>query len=68
MPKSPDGARRPADAIGSAVHVMKLGAGEIEKARPVSEPSAFKPKNTDFKSRVDHLKKRYPKILARLAE
>jgi len=32
MPKTPKGARRPADVIGNAVLVMKIATGEIEES------------------------------------
>lgn len=31
MPKGPQGQKRPADAIGLAVHVAKIATGEIEE-------------------------------------
>ncbi len=31
MPKGPKGQKRPADVIGSAVHVMRIATGEIEE-------------------------------------
>jgi hypothetical protein len=31
MPKTPKGAKRPADVISNAVHVMKIATGEIEE-------------------------------------
>lgn len=31
MPKTPKGAKRPADVIGNAVRVMKIATGEIEE-------------------------------------
>ena len=31
MPKGPDGQKRPADAIGTAVHVAKIATGEVEE-------------------------------------
>jgi hypothetical protein len=31
MPRGPKGERRPADAIGNAVHVMRIATGEIEE-------------------------------------
>jgi hypothetical protein len=38
MPKTPTGAKRPADVIGNAVHVMRIATGEIEeKQEPKSE-------------------------------
>ena len=30
MPKGPNGEQRPADVVGSAVHVAKIETGEIE--------------------------------------
>lgn len=33
MPKGPRGEKRPADAIGRAVHVAKIATGEIEDER-----------------------------------
>ncbi len=30
MPRSPKGEKRPADAIGNAVHVMRIATGEID--------------------------------------
>ena len=30
MPKGPQGQKRPADVIGSAVHIAKIATGEIE--------------------------------------
>jgi 2-keto-3-deoxy-6-phosphogluconate aldolase len=29
MPKDPQGQKRPADVIGNAVHVMRIGTGEV---------------------------------------
>lgn len=31
MPKTPKGAKRPADVTSNAVHVMKIATGEIEE-------------------------------------
>ncbi len=31
MPKGPQGQKRPADAVGLAVHIMKIATGEIEE-------------------------------------
>lgn len=31
MPKGPKGQKRPADVVSNAVHVMKIGTGEIEE-------------------------------------
>lgn len=32
MPKGPKGQKRPADAVGLAVHIMKIATGEIDEA------------------------------------
>lgn len=32
MPKTPKGARRPADVVSNAVHVMRIATGEITEA------------------------------------
>ena len=34
MPKTPKGAKRPADVISNAVHVMRIATGEIEEQPP----------------------------------
>ena len=34
MPRGPNGEKRPADAVGCAVHVMKIATGEIEDVIP----------------------------------
>ena len=31
MPKTPKGAKRPADVVSNAVHVMKIATGEIDE-------------------------------------
>jgi hypothetical protein len=37
MPKDPKGRKRPADVISNAVHVMRIGTGEIELPPPANE-------------------------------
>jgi hypothetical protein len=32
MPKTPRGAKRPADVVSNAVHVMRIATGEIEES------------------------------------
>jgi hypothetical protein len=34
MPKTPTGAKRPADVIGNAVHVMRIATGQVEDSPP----------------------------------
>ena len=36
MPKTPTGAKRPADVIGNAVHVMRIATGEVDDAPEVT--------------------------------
>jgi hypothetical protein len=41
MPKGPRGEKRPADAIGRAVHIAKIATGEIDDERdPVASAAA----------------------------
>lgn len=40
MPRGPKGEKRPADAIGNAVHVMRIATGEIEEREPSLEKNA----------------------------
>ena len=40
MPKGPQGQKRPADAIGRAVHIAKIATGEIEDERQLSNAAA----------------------------
>ena len=39
MPKGPRGEKRPADVIGSAVHVMRVATGEIEEKPTTPDPA-----------------------------
>jgi hypothetical protein len=43
MPRGPKGEKRPADVIGSAVHVMRIATGEIEDRAPTSEEQGKDP-------------------------
>ena len=40
MPKGPNGEKRPADAIGRAVHIAKIATGEVEDERDEKLSSA----------------------------
>jgi hypothetical protein len=33
MPKGPQGQKRPADAIGNAVHIMRIATGEVTETQ-----------------------------------
>lgn len=37
MPKTPKGAKRPADVVANAVHVMKIATGEIEEPATIED-------------------------------
>jgi hypothetical protein len=43
MPRGPKGERRPADVIGSAVHVMRIATGQIEDDIPTPESEGKDP-------------------------
>jgi len=40
MPRGPKGEKRPADAIGNAVHIMRIATGEIEETPAPLSPAA----------------------------
>jgi hypothetical protein len=40
MPKGPQGQKRPAEAIGNAVHVMRIAMGEVEEKPPERSAAA----------------------------
>jgi hypothetical protein len=42
MPKTPTGAKRPADVIGNAVHVMRIATGQVEEKPDEKDPAAVK--------------------------
>ena len=52
MPKGPQGQRRPADAIGNAVHIAKIATGEIEETT-LEQPNKRKSGLAGAKARVD---------------
>jgi hypothetical protein len=37
MPKGPKGQKRPGDVIGNAVHVMRIGTGEIDESTQMED-------------------------------
>ena len=40
MPKGPQGQKRPADVIGSAVHIMRIATGDEEETKDTRNPAA----------------------------
>ena len=54
MPKTPTGAKRPADVIGNAVHVMRIATGQIED-KPSKAPARAKGGKKGGKARAAKL-------------
>lgn len=54
MPKGPRGEKRPADAVGCALHVAKIATGEIEDTR-LSHPAKRKGELAGAKARAAKL-------------
>ena len=53
MPKGPQGQKRPADAIGNAVHIAKIATGEIEDTS-LSQPAKRKSGLAGAKARQEN--------------
>ena len=54
MPKGPNGERRPADAIGLAVHVARIATGEIEDMK-LEQPAKRRSGLAGSKARAEKL-------------
>ncbi len=54
MPKGPQGQRRPADAIGNAVHIARIATGEIEETT-LKQPAKRKSGLAGAKARAEKL-------------
>ena len=54
MPKGPNGQRRPADAIGRAVHIAQIATGEIEETK-LEQPAKRKSGLAGSKARSESL-------------
>lgn len=54
MPKGPNGQRRPADAIGCAVHVARIATGEIEDTT-LAQPAKRRSGLAGSKARAEKL-------------
>ena len=54
MPKGPNGERRPADAIGLAVHVGRIATGEIEDTK-LEQPAKRRSGLAGAKARAEKL-------------
>ena len=55
MPKGPNGEKRPADAIGLAVHVGRIATGEIEDEREALSSAAAEMGRAGGKKRAENM-------------
>lgn len=55
MPKGPNGEKRPADAIGLAVHVGRIATGEIEDERESLSSAAAEMGRAGGKKRAENM-------------
>lgn len=55
MPRGPNGEKRPADAIGLAVHVAKIATGEIEDKRESLSSAAAEMGRKGGKKRAENM-------------
>lgn len=53
MPKGPQGQKRPADAIGNAVHIARIATGE-EQETTLKQPAKRKSGLAGAKARVEN--------------
>ena len=66
MPKGPNGERRPADAIGLAVHVARIATGEIEDTK-LEQPAKRRSGLAGAKARAEKLTAEERREIARKA-
>lgn len=55
VPKGPHGEKRPADAIGRAVHIAKIATGEIEDTRDTLASAAAQLGSKGGKKRAENM-------------
>ncbi len=67
MPKGPQGQKRPADVIGTAIKVAQIATGEIEEKLETGKEYARKGGLIGGKIRADKLSKTRKKEIARKA-
>jgi hypothetical protein len=68
MPKTPTGAKRPADVIGNAVHVMRIATGQVEEKPEPKNAAAAELGSKGGKARASTLtKKRRTEIAQKAA-
>jgi len=66
MPKTPTGAKRPADVIGNAVHVMRIATGQIEE-NPEPKSAAAELGSKGGRARAENLSGRKRREIAKKA-
>lgn len=66
MPKGPQGQKRPADAIGNAVHIARIATGE-EQETTLQQPAKRKSGLAGAQARVDNTTKEQRQETARKA-
>lgn len=66
MPKGPNGQKRPADAIGNAVHIAKIATGEIEETS-LKQPAKRKSGLAGAKARQENTTEAQRKEIAERA-
>jgi hypothetical protein len=70
MPRGPKGEKRPADAIGNAVHVMRIATGEIDESKPPDggkDPAAVALGRKGGKARAEGMTAKRRKEIAKKA-
>ena len=67
MPKGPHGEKRPADAIGRAVHIAKIATGEIDDEREGASSAAAQLGRLGGKKRAENMTPERRKEIAKLA-
>lgn len=66
MPKGPQGQKRPADAIGNAVHIARIATGEIEETA-LKQPAKRNSGLAGAKARVENTTPEGRKAIAQKA-
>jgi hypothetical protein len=67
MPKTPTGAKRPADVIGNAVHVMRIATGEVEEKPAPKSAAAAEMGAKGGRARAEKLSAKKRTIIAKKA-
>lgn len=55
MPKGPRGEKRPADAVGRAVHIAKIATGEVKDERDAVASAAAEMGRRGGKARAENM-------------